>query len=991
LSRVDEHREVTGIVLFFLAVAVTLIFYLPVTFTGVLGVFIRTVFLGLLGYTAYSIPLFLLYSSIDFFFEKRAGVSSIRVRSVILLLICISTLLSLITCDFDYFAASCIGSNGKASAVNAIVRLWKSGSDADLIANPAGTTVVIPGGIIGGGIAVAVNMVIGRTISILAVIVFILSQIVTVFHISIKKAAKKTAVAINQATRKAYDTVSRQPNNQPSYTVFYQPQSAPQNYPGSPVQNAGTFAPQMSDRNAAQSAVNAALHGKSSSPFVNTSQVSNGYAGPAAANTDPFASRFPIDLNSGFVDVSSMGIEKTKESGSGSISYNENVYKVSDEQINADFGYTAEPLNPPVRLPPKTRKLSFLDDGKDKDFIDLTPVSTDASSDKKDIGEPIEVGIDSDYPSEDKVSENEGSGFDYSRKVRKPYVEERFFASDSDNDKVQEIPGHSALINNADSDSTPGYSATEGRILETSEVQSAGQSRTDFSFGSETGRRSRLPANRIRNYRPAPTMLLAEDLKVAADPNANLELQQNATKLEQTLKSFGIEAHVVNITHGPAITRYELTIATGTKVSRVTQLQDDIMLSMAAISLRIEAPIPGKSAIGIEIPNKKATAVQLRSLVETREFKTSTPLTVALGRDIPGRPVYCDLAKMPHLMIAGSTGSGKSVCINAMLTSILVHASPNQVRMILIDPKVVELSVYNGIPHLISPVITDCKKAAGALKWAVAEMQRRYKLFEIAQVRDIKSFNKKCEESGDSDGCLPLILVVIDELAELMMVASKEVELYISRLAALARAAGLHLIIATQRPSVDVITGVIKANIGSRIAFAVTSGVDSRTILDQYGAEKLLGKGDMLYAPMTAPQPIRGQGAFLTDEEVESVIDNLKSRYAPMYDEDIIREIDAAASGNEGTASSGPDVSSDSGYGNDNLFEQAVETILEYGSASVSVLQRRLGVGYPRAARLVDELEKKQIIGPFEGSKPRKILINKTEWLEMKARNSKNG
>ena len=410
------------------------------------------------------------------------------------------------------------------------------------------------------------------------------------------------------------------------------------------------------------------------------------------------------------------------------------------------------------------------------------------------------------------------------------------------------------------------------------------------------------------------------------------------------------------------------------------------MLAMAAISIRIEAPIPGKSAIGIEIPNDVPTAVQLRGLVETKDFKASTPLTVALGRDIPGRPIYCDLAKMPHLMIAGSTGSGKSVCINSILTSILVHSSPEEVRMILVDPKVVELSVYNGVPHLIMPVITDPKKAAGALNWAVMEMQRRYKLFEEGQVRDIKGFNEKYKNGPEEH--LPLILIVIDELAELMMVAAKEVETYISRLAALARAAGIHLLIATQRPSVDVITGVIKANIGSRIAFAVTSGVDSRTILDQYGAEKLLGKGDMLYAPMSAPQPVRGQGAFLSDNEVETVVNFLKKTYGSMYDEMIIKDIDRVTAGGDQASGSSSGGSSGGGSDADDLFNQAVQTVIENGSASVSVLQRRLGIGYPRAARLIDELEKAKVIGPFEGSKPRKILITETEWLEMQARQS---
>ena len=550
--------------------------------------------------------------------------------------------------------------------------------------------------------------------------------------------------------------------------------------------------------------------------------------------------------------------------------------------------------------------------------------------------------------------------------------------------------GSGKITINAVNDNTEGYSRTEGRILKTSSPERTVPSTPSIEFAEETKQHEALikaQKRKLRNYRPAPTELLAPDIKQKADADLEKKLKAKAKKLEEALRSFGIKAEVVNITHGPSITRFELTLETGTKVSRVTSLQDDIMLAMAAISIRIEAPIPGKSAIGIEIPNDTPTAVQLRGLVETKDFKASTPLTVALGRDIPGRPIYCDLAKMPHLMIAGSTGSGKSVCINSILTSILVHSSPEEVRMILVDPKVVELSVYNGVPHLIMPVITDPKKAAGALNWAVIEMQRRYKLFEEGQVRDIKGFNEKYKNDPEVEH-LPLILFVIDELAELMMVASKEVETYISRLAALARAAGIHLLIATQRPSVDVITGVIKANIGSRIAFAVTSGVDSRTILDSVGAEKLLGKGDMLYAPMTAPQPIRGQGAFLKDAEVEAIVNNLKTRYGSMYDDAIIKDIDRVTAGEgqaQGGAASGSG-SSAGGSDGDDLFDQAVQTVIENGSASVSVLQRRLGIGYPRAARLVDELEKRKVIGPFEGSKPRKILITETEWLEMQAR-----
>jgi DNA segregation ATPase FtsK/SpoIIIE-like protein len=461
------------------------------------------------------------------------------------------------------------------------------------------------------------------------------------------------------------------------------------------------------------------------------------------------------------------------------------------------------------------------------------------------------------------------------------------------------------------------------------------------------------------------------------DVRVSRRLWHREKKLEDTLASFGVAAKVVNITHGPAITRFELTPGPGIKVSRIVNLTDDLALAMAAVGVRIEAPIPGKSAIGIEIPNSETSAVTLRGLIDTPTFrKNSSPLVAALGRDIPGNPIFCDLAKMPHLLIAGATGSGKSVCINSILISILCKATPDQVKLIMIDPKVVELSIYNGIPHLLAPVVTDPKKAANTLNWAVGEMTRRYGLFAEASVRDFRGYNEELHERKEQE--LPLILIVIDELADLMQVASKEVEESIARLTAMARAAGIHLLIATQRPSVDVITGVIKANIPSRIAFAVSSQVDSRTILDMVGAEKLLGKGDMLYYPQSAAKPQRGQGAFVSDAEVESVIEYLKAQNLGSYDP---AEAEAITSASAGMSSADRDSGDE-----DELLPQAVDIVLLAGCASVSILQRRMNIGYPRAARLIDHMQEKGYIGPFEGSKPRKLLISQSQWLEIKAK-----
>lgn len=440
------------------------------------------------------------------------------------------------------------------------------------------------------------------------------------------------------------------------------------------------------------------------------------------------------------------------------------------------------------------------------------------------------------------------------------------------------------------------------------------------------------------------------------------ELLNSARVLENTLKSFGLQAKVIQVNCGPTITRFEIQPAPGTKVSRIVNLADDIALSLAAPDIRIEAPIPGKAAVGIEVPNKSKSLVVLRDVLESVEFNKSTSkLTVALGMDISGNPIVADLAEMPHLLIAGATGSGKSVCINTIISSILYKALPSEVKIMMIDPKVVELAVYDGIPHLITPVITDAKKAAAALNWMVAEMERRYQTFAEEGVRDITRYNEL-----NSDKPMAKILVIIDELADLMMISPREIEDSICRLAQMARAAGIHLIVATQRPSVDVITGLIKANIPSRISFAVSSQVDSRTILDMSGAEKLLGKGDMLFYPVGASKPIRIQGAYISEEEVEKLVNYCKKQKEPIYEKNLsdFDEI-VVEKGHEET---------------DELFDEAVKVVLDSGQASISMLQRRLRVGYARAARLIDEMEQRGIVGGYEGTKPREVLISKEHY-----------
>lgn len=458
------------------------------------------------------------------------------------------------------------------------------------------------------------------------------------------------------------------------------------------------------------------------------------------------------------------------------------------------------------------------------------------------------------------------------------------------------------------------------------------------------------------------------------------ELTANAQRLVDTLQSFGVQTKIVDISSGPAVTRYELQPAAGVKISRITSLADDIALGLATSGVRIEAPIPNKSAVGIEVPNRKISPVNIREAIASPEFtRHKSPISFALGRDISGETVIADIAKMPHLLIAGATGSGKSVCINAIILSLLYRASPAEVKLLMIDPKVVELGIYNGLPHLLVPVVTDPKKAAGALGWAVGEMLQRYKLFAEQSVRDITGYNRLSEKPGGPDA-LPHIVMIIDELSDLMMASPSEVEDYICRLAQMARAAGMHLVIATQRPSVDVITGIIKANIPSRISFAVSSQIDSRTILDMGGAEKLLGQGDMLYYPSGAPKPVRVQGCYVTEEEVSRVVSFITAQDKADYSQEIIEEIDRQTPAEKGSRTA--DSSSDGEQ--DPMLPDAIEVVVEAGLASTSLLQRRLKLGYARAARIMDEMEAAGVVGPFEGSKPRQVLISRERWLEMR-------
>ena len=479
------------------------------------------------------------------------------------------------------------------------------------------------------------------------------------------------------------------------------------------------------------------------------------------------------------------------------------------------------------------------------------------------------------------------------------------------------------------------------------------------------------------HYEYPPVELLSKPGKKTLKGGAKA-LTDTATRLQKTLYSFGVSAKVENVSVGPAITRYELKPAEGVRVSKIANLADDIALNLAAETIRIEAPIPGKQAVGIEVPNKEKEVVHFREIIESKEFKENkSKLTVGLGKDVAGNVQLADIAKMPHVLIAGSTGSGKSVCINTIITSIIYNAKPSEVKFVMVDPKVVELSVYNGIPHLLIPVVTDPKKAAGALAWAVQEMDDRYNKFAEKGVRDLKGYNKAIEKENEL-GKLPQIVIIIDELADLMMVAKNDVEDAICRLAQKARAAGMHLVIATQRPSVDVITGLIKANVPSRIAFAVSSQVDSRTILDCIGAEKLLGKGDMLFFPSGAPKPSRVQGAFVSDDEVEKIVSFIKSNGTATYSEDILESIENNNKSDKELTESTEDDDTDP------FLMDAIQTVVETGQASTSFIQRKFKVGYARAGRIIDQMEERGVISGYQGSKPREVLMSLEKLNELK-------
>ena len=607
----------------------------------------------------------------------------------------------------------------------------------------------------------------------------------------------------------------------------------------------------------------------------------------------------------------------------------------------------------------------------------------------------FDIPIDTDPPGEDKPGEEL---IDPRKRKGKAIAPDEYLRSLRDNVK-KKAGSIMDLVENKQpeeesahvSEPEPEHEAAPAPASKSKKTENISETEQEaMNIAIDESQKAPMP---VYDYPPIDLLTQGKHASVAG---AEAELRESSACLLDTLDSFNIEAQIIGIVRGPSVTRFELTIPRGIKISRITALSDDIALSLGAANVRI-APIPDKVAVGIEVPNKTVNTVFIRECIGSPAFANAkSRLSFAVGKDITGKPVIGDIAKMPHMLIAGTTGSGKSVCINSMLISLLYKSTPEEVRLIMVDPKMVELGNYNGIPHLLIPVVTDPKKAAGALNWAVGEMERRYKLFADHQVRNLVGYNdlmrsEKAKAEQTEDGhpeqyqVLPQIVIVIDELADLMMVAAKEVENSICRIAQKARAAGMHLVVATQRPSADVITGIMKANIPSRIAFAVASQIESRIILDTTGAEKLIGKGDMLYAPLGEGKPTRVQGCFISNEEIEAVIARIKETSTAEYSEEILEHIEQQAEqvGNNKGGSSG---TNDPGDDEDELIEEAIEVIMDCRQASTSMLQRRLKLGYSRAARIIDQIEDRGIIGPSEGSKPRQILISREDWQEMKLR-----
>lgn len=1027
----DKQREITGVIFLAVAVLLSVSYYIPSAATGVLG----TVFLGLgrglLGVAAYVLPALFLYGAFEFLRGEPRARSLRKLNHVFVMLMLAAALIQLFALDFNHFRTLAAGSDGALSASGSLRVIWQMSVRPESVPQ---LPTVWSGGILGALMAYGLSALAGKTGAAILLIAAMLVESVIVLGLSLSRMVSGTGAVVSRAAGKVNAAVSRSVDQQrrhraePSYDHIVdgalRRERAGVDIDG--VDRSGDAARAAAHRGTAEDEDPAAA-------MLNTSPVTGPASPPAAeslhgaepAVSRPAAGPALSGSEAGFFHVGD-------EDPNGAVA-------IGPETLSllADFPAWNDPADPPaepVRDPLLSQQplFAFDADGSGRSPVvgDSRPDDTQFRTDDALFGVPDflkpeapetpcfydipEAGRPDPIPYADGLphaghsvsaarhaaysaasdGEYRAAGSDFAEDARRATADQTVQPAEPDDGPDAEPFGRPAVqppllpletVRQPAAEPAGAMRTETDRPVTLGTVQpaqpirqTAARKAAPAAAGSGAGAVSGQPADAGGEKRPyvfPDIQLLNPDPSRLAGQNQHV-VQDMARKLEETLSSFGVSAKVINITTGPSITRFELSPGPGVKVSKIVNLSDDIALSLAAIGLRIEAPIPGKSAIGIEIPNKETQTVMLRPLLESRQFKHAPgKLTVALGRDIPGAPVLCDLAKMPHLLIAGATGSGKSVCINCVLMSLLYKASPDDVKVILIDPKVVELSVYNGIPHLLAPVVTDPKKAANTLNWAVVEMDRRYNLFAEFHVRDMAAYNALARRDPEVRP-MPLILVVIDELADLMMTAPGDVEDAIVRLTQKARAAGIHLIIATQRPSVDVITGLIKANIPSRVAFAVSSQVDSRTILDTGGAEKLLGKGDMLYYPQSSNKPIRSQGALVTDQEVERVLHAIREQNASQYDAAIADAMTAPAQ----PAQDGAD-----GDGSeDDLLPTAVELFLDVGHASIALLQRRLKIGYPRASRLVDELEIRGWIGPFDGSKPRKMKLTREAWKMIK-------
>ncbi len=933
----SKKDEIISLFMIAFAVFIGIIVWVPAVKTGFLGLLFYQIAFGLIGTSALALPIVLLFIAIDRLLTKTYNVTRTRKNCLLFILLSTVILISVLNLDTEKLYLLTKTTKGN-SAFKSIGIFWNAGLKPELISD----STLWSGGLVGGLFGYSLRIVAGKTGSVIILIAMILALLVVVFNISYTHYLQKSAAAIQQ-TRIRLEEKRKQRQEQKELALS----EAAENTDAEA--DSTEFTDEKNGEKEQPENVEQEFGFDLSQQYLenNPHDVSTEWLRKELAKEQniPYEESFKVRF-----DLPEGTWEKSEASEASPVDYGLNF---RDENYSARQETTSwETANLPQEEVPSDTQ------------TDLQSSARFAVENK----EQSSASKNSDPITQSTASNSEQS-------IRN--IKLRSSGSTDGTDSEITVSPAAAHIQEADIE-----------ILE-EQGRAHWEDRSDAQVGVDFNRRPVRPKqiSLTDTYIPPDYDLLNQQPDLKQDEETIIEIKNLGARLEQTLNNFGVDAKVVNYTTGPTITRFELSPGPGVKVSKITNLADDIALSLAAIGVRIEAPIPGKSAIGIEIPNKETHPVFLSGIIQSQAFKKNDSiLTAGIGRDIQGNEILCDLGKMPHLLIAGATGSGKSVCINSIIISLLYRSGPSDLRMIMIDPKVVELNVYNGIPHLLQPVVTNPKKAYGALNWAITEMESRYEKFADNSVRDFSSYNQLIK-SGQIEGeKLPAILIIIDELSDLMATTPTEVEDAIARLTAMARAAGIHLIIATQRPSVDVITGVIKANIPSRIAFTVASQVDSRTILDMGGAEKLLGKGDMLYYPQSASKPIRGQGAFVTDAEVERVIRYLKDFYETDYDESVAKAIEnTTGKTNNGSAGTmGHDEEEDE------LLEDALRLVVESEYASISLIQRKLSVGYPRAARIVDRLCELGFVGPPEGSKPRKVLLTMEEYLNLQNDAGKN-